>query len=112
MRWIVDKLNPPKAEESESSPGVLLCSGYIAGGSLVGVLAAFLNFKEDWLKRLNLAPQIDRMFGEGMSEARWTTMTAFGLMLVLLLVVGTAGRFSRKPVASVEKGPTPKGQGR
>ena len=27
----------------------------------------------------------DRMFGEGMSSARWTTMTAFGVMLALLL---------------------------
>src|SRR5206468_11475188 len=85
MRWIVDLINPPKAEESESSPGVLLCSGYIAGGSLVGVLAAFLNFNDDWMEWLNRALDIDRIFGKGMSEARWTTMTAFGVMLVLLL---------------------------
>jgi hypothetical protein len=26
---------------------------------------------------------------------KWMTMTAFGLMLVLLLAVGVAGRFSR-----------------
>src|SRR5262245_26901046 len=84
MRWIVDWANPPKAEESESSPGVLLCSGYIAGGSLVGVLAAFLNFNDELLRKLNFGPVVDRMFGEGASETRWTTMTAFGLMLVLL----------------------------
>jgi OPT oligopeptide transporter protein len=104
MRWIVDLANPPKPEESESSPGVLLSSGYIAGGSIVGVLAAFLNFKEDWLKHLNLAPTIDRMFGAGFSEARWTTMTAFTVMLVLLLIVGTAGRFARKAPVVVAKG--------
>ena len=100
----MDLIHPPKAEESESSPGVLLCSGYIAGGSLVGVLAAFLNFKEDWLKQLNFAPAMDRIFGHGMSEARWTTMTAFGVMLVLLLTVGIAGRFKRKPAGPVAKG--------
>jgi hypothetical protein len=100
MRWIVDWANPPKAEESESSPGVLLCSGYIAGGSLVGVLAAFLNFNDVLLKKLNFGPTIDRMFGEGASEARWTTMTAFGLMLVLLLAVGIAGRFARQPAVT------------
>jgi putative OPT family oligopeptide transporter len=110
MRWIVDKANPPKAEESESSPGVLLCSGYIAGGSLVGVLAAFLNFRDDWLRYLNLAPQMDRLFGEGFSSARWTTMTAFGLMLLLLVIVGTAGRFKRKPAPS--SGQQSKSQGR
>src|SRR5262245_59301867 len=96
MRWIVDLINPPKAEESESSPGVLLCSGYIAGGSLVGVIAAFLNFKEDWVKHLDLSPHLKRLFGEEFPTARWTTMTAFGVMLALLLFVGIAGRFSRK----------------
>lgn len=109
MRWIVDLANPPKPEESESSPGVLLCSGYIAGGSLVGVLAAFLNFKEDWLKALNMGPVMDRVFG-GMPAGerdmieKSLTMGAFSLMLVLLLVVGIAGRFARKPAAPVAKG--------
>src|SRR5262245_4881650 len=103
MRWIVDLINPPKAEESESSPGVLLCSGYIAGGSLVGVLAAFLNFKEDWLKALNFAPTMDRVFGHGMSESKWTTMIAFAVMVSLLLAVGISGRFKRK-AAVVAKG--------
>lgn len=106
MRWIVDLINPPKAEESESSPGVLLCSGYIAGGSLVGVLAAFLNFREDWVERLNLAPMLDKTFGEGASATRWTTTTAFCLMLALLFVVGIAGRFTRQP--AVESKPKEK----
>ena len=108
MRWLVDRLNPPKSDESESSPGVLLCSGYIAGGSLVGVLAAFLNFRDDWVQYLNLAPAMDRIFGEGMSTSRWTTMTAFGIMLVLLLVVGVAGRFRPSAATSMEDPRTPK----
>lgn len=103
MRWIVDKINPPKQEESESSPGVLLCSGYIAGGSLVGVLAALLNFNEDWLQRLNVAPKLDQIFGEGMSTTRWTTMSAFGLMLILLLLVGIMGKFTSKPPVRAER---------
>jgi putative OPT family oligopeptide transporter len=103
MRWIIDRIHPPKAEESESSPGVLLCSGYIAGGSLVGVLAAFLNFREDWVKTLNLAPTIDRFFGEGTSTAKWTTVSAFGLMLALLFIVGVAGRFRRGAPGGKEK---------
>jgi putative OPT family oligopeptide transporter len=104
MRWIVDLINPPKAEESESSPGVLLCSGYIAGGSLVGVLAAFLNFNDEWMKQLNFASTMDRVFGHGMSESKWTTMTAFAVMVTLLLAVGISGRFKRKPAGPVAKG--------
>jgi hypothetical protein len=30
------------AEESDKSPGVLLASGYIAGGAIAGILIAFL----------------------------------------------------------------------
>jgi hypothetical protein len=100
MRWIVDSINPPKAAESESSPGILLCSGYIAGGSIIGVLAAFLNFREDWVAQLNFAPYIDRISGLAVSSARWPVMTAFGLMVLLLFIVGIAGRFARKPVVA------------
>jgi len=98
MRWIVDLVNPPTSEDTESSPGVLLCSGYIAGGSIVGVLAAFLNFRDDWTQALNLAPRVDALFGDGFSTARWTTVTAFGLMLALLFLVGIWGRMARTPM--------------
>jgi putative OPT family oligopeptide transporter len=37
---------------SETSPGVLLASGYIAGGSLAGVLIAFLSFSDKIPKKL------------------------------------------------------------
>jgi uncharacterized oligopeptide transporter (OPT) family protein len=100
VRWLVDRLNPVKAEESESSPGVLLSSGYIAGGAIVGVIAAFLNFKDEWLRTLNLAPTVNRVFGEGFAESRWTLMTAFGVMVVLLLAVGLAGRFTRQSTST------------
>ena len=39
--------------KSETSPGVLLASGYIAGGSIAGVLGGFLNFHETWPKQLS-----------------------------------------------------------
>lgn len=97
MRWVVDKINPPRSEESDSSPGVLLCSGYIAGGSLVGVLGAFLNFREDWVVALNLSPKVEELFGPGISTSRWATVGVFGVMYLLLFVVGVWGRWSRRP---------------
>lgn len=53
IRWLVDsrlrrreshaKLTPEQfAEESDKSPGVLLASGYIAGGAIAGIVIAFL----------------------------------------------------------------------
>ena len=41
IRWIVERRMKGSAAEDDSSPGVLLSSGYIAGGAIAGVLAAF-----------------------------------------------------------------------
>ncbi len=37
---------PPSEADSDSSSGVLLATGYIAGGAIAGVLVAFLNFSD------------------------------------------------------------------
>lgn len=105
MRWLVEKINPPKADESDSSPGVLLCSGYIAGGSLVGVLGAFLNFREDWVTQLNLSTLVDRMSGLEISASRWSTMAVFGFMYLLLFVVGIWGRGKTPPASEPGRKP-------
>lgn len=44
----------PSEAESDTSPGVLLSTGYIAGGTLAGVLIAFLNFSEEIPKKLSI----------------------------------------------------------
>src|SRR5262249_4606718 len=44
--------------KSETSPGVLLASGYIAGGSLAGVVAAFLEFAPGFKKSIDLADKV------------------------------------------------------
>ena len=77
LRWGVDKYqasrtaadlqaagNDPEAlaraeveaiRKSETSPGVLLASGYIAGGSIAGVAAAFLEFAPDFKNGLDMS---------------------------------------------------------
>ena len=104
MRWVVEKINPPRQEESESSPGVLLCSGYIAGGALVGVLAAFLNFREDWVVALNMGPWIDSLLGVSPWVEQLKTVGVFGFMYLLLFVVGIWGFWSRKAASKKESG--------
>ena len=42
VRWIVDGIKRTPAEESDSSPAVLLSSGYIAGGAIAGILIALV----------------------------------------------------------------------
>src|SRR4029453_8986758 len=39
--------------KSETRPGVWLASGYIAGGSIAGVVAAFMEFSPDLKEKLN-----------------------------------------------------------
>jgi putative OPT family oligopeptide transporter len=54
VRWLVDRLRRPalaargldeaqRAAEADKSPGVLMASGYIAGGAIAGILIAFLS---------------------------------------------------------------------
>ena len=58
--------------ETDKSPGVLLASGYIAGGALAGVAYAFLNLSESITARLN-----------GFEDwSKQTTHSTWALMLV------------------------------
>jgi len=57
IRLAADRVRgKPKTEaESETSPGILLASGYIAGGTLCGLIIAFFAFMPDWFNEaLNL----------------------------------------------------------
>jgi hypothetical protein len=80
LRWAVDKYlagqsaaeleaagDDPEARaqaeieairRSETSPGVLLASGYIAGGSLAGVAVAFLEFAPDFKKSMDMSESV------------------------------------------------------
>jgi hypothetical protein len=56
VRYAVDKVRGGKEGEAEFSPGVLLSSGYIAGGAIAGVVLAILALPAGgaWLQALNL----------------------------------------------------------
>ncbi len=85
VRLFVDKIK--RQEEGETSPGVLLSSGYIAGGSIAGVLIAFLSFApklKTWLNVGNYS-----YFESPLSESNWpTSLGAFGLLIVVLAMTG------------------------
>jgi len=100
VRWLADRRGA--GSESDSSPGVLLSSGLIAGGALAGVLAASLRLAPDewgWMDKLNLGPGIDRWFADlgsrslgldpafSLSASRWPTVVAFGILALVLVVV-------------------------
>jgi uncharacterized oligopeptide transporter (OPT) family protein len=74
LRWGVDKVRGVGASEAETetSPGVLLSSGYIAGGTVCGLIIAFfaVDFVQDNFARfLDMAPALGRMHGLSEKES-------------------------------------------
>jgi putative OPT family oligopeptide transporter len=69
---------------SETSPGVLLASGFIAGGSIGGVLVTFMEFSEDLKKSLDFSKAL-----EGLGAAQdYLALALFGGLALFLLWVG------------------------
>jgi uncharacterized oligopeptide transporter (OPT) family protein len=68
--------------KAETSPGVLMASGYIAGGSLAGVVAAFLEFSEQTKKSFDL--------GKHLEGTSLHASTDGGLSLAAMLFLGLA----------------------
>jgi putative OPT family oligopeptide transporter len=96
VRWSIDKIKGRQADDSESSPGVLLGSGYIAGGSIAGVLIAFMAFAPDkWTKALNLAGDPTLAWNKS-HLGNWpilapSALVALGTFAILAVVLGLAG---------------------
>jgi hypothetical protein len=77
--------------KSETSPGVLLASGLIAGGSLAGVLIAFLQFVPSVKKSLDFTK-----LTEGVKSLSWWSLLPFGLLMLLLMAAGAGWIFKPK----------------
>jgi putative OPT family oligopeptide transporter len=93
LRWLADRARGGAASEAEAetSPGVLLASGYIAGGTLCGLIIAFFAvLPDDFNNALNLG----RHLGEGYTAAdavapRLVALVMFVVLAVILFRVGT-----------------------
>ena len=84
VRLFADKVNRSKGDEGDTSPGVLLSSGYIAGGSIAAVLVAFLEFAPSILKTFNLTEAV----GKDLTEGDMLPAIAFGVLVVVLAGIG------------------------
>jgi hypothetical protein len=99
LRWLTDRVRGVSASdaETETSPGVLLASGYIAGGTLCGLLfgflvmgasVKFLGLPEDLTDKLNYGEQ---WFGKGWEDAvngKLLAVAAFGVLALILFAIG------------------------
>ncbi len=81
-RWAVDKWTKKSAAESDMSPGVLLSSGYIAGGAIAGICIALISL---WPK---LGEALDQSTLGLWTQNDLTSVIAFGALSIFLLLVG------------------------
>ena len=92
--------------KSETSPGVLLASGLIAGGSLAGVLNAFLNFSPTLQEAINFGPMLDKYFNSTEElpalPQQILALACFAPLVVVLLLAGIGKIFQPPPDDSLD----------
>jgi len=80
------RLEVETIKRTETSPGVLLASGYIAGGSIAGVLAAFLEFPiaAKVKESIDLSKSVENLG----STNDVIAIAVFGVLIALVYMVG------------------------
>jgi putative OPT family oligopeptide transporter len=87
VRYVVERFGskpsdrPASELESEMSSGSLLSTGYIAGGTIAGVLIAFFNFSDPLTNAL-------ASVGQNVPHQSATALVTFLLLAVFLVLVG------------------------
>jgi putative OPT family oligopeptide transporter len=93
LRWASDRLRGKSGSESETetSPGVLLSSGYIAGGTLCGLLLAFFAFLPDAFNdALDLGKRLPTWYtAKDSYYPHLVSLGTFVVLAVILLLVGS-----------------------
>jgi putative OPT family oligopeptide transporter len=87
VAWFLQRSSPDKdLAKARHEKGTLIASGFIAGGALVGVLAALLRFIEDW-KHVTIVPDLTKLGGgAGVWLETWGNWV--GLTVFVLLALG------------------------
>lgn len=91
-RW--SRLSRRHDGNAEMGAGVLLSSGYIAGGSLAGVTVAFLEFAP---AKAREALDVSGWFPSSVSTGNKAALIAFGVLVVLLALVGSEWLTGTRP---------------
>jgi hypothetical protein len=87
VAWLLRRSSPDASVASHrQEEGTLVASGFIAGGALVGVLAALLRFVEE-STGATIVPDLTRAPGLGAWIAAWGNWTGLAVFLGLGLGV-------------------------
>jgi hypothetical protein len=85
LRGFVDRARRLTPEEAETSPGTLMSTGLIAGGSLAGIIIALLKVFENVGNKLDFSKTIG-------GEPRDRAIIAFAVLVATLLTVALTGK--------------------
>lgn len=96
-RWLVDRVLRKGKPESEMSPGILLSSGLIAGGTIAGIGTALVLANQTLAGNVILGP---KLLGH-LSEANGFAVIPFALLVLFLLLVGSGRVLSERRRAGV-----------
>ncbi len=94
VRWLVDRRSGKSAAESEMSPGVLLSSGYIAGGAIAGILVALLALNEDLVRTLSFRERLGALTDNDL----WPLLP-FAALVLFQYFVGRERLLGAKPAS-------------
>jgi hypothetical protein len=100
LRWLADRARgASKSEaETETSSGVLLASGYIAGGTLAGLLIAFTQFSPDTFAFMEIGKHLGGEYNAKDADApKIVAIVMFLLLGAFLLKVGASRTAATPP---------------
>ena len=101
VRSLIERSRRGRSGDPDSSPAVLLASGYIAGGAIAGILVAILAVIPGAATQLDLSARL----AEGWAEASSPSLIAFGILTAVLALVGAGVLFrGEAPPAGVVEG--------
>jgi putative OPT family oligopeptide transporter len=99
LRGLVDRARRLTPEEGETSPGTLMSTGLIAGGSLAGIIIALLKVFE------SLGNRIDFSWKDANGKTQYHIPEAIYPFCVLVAILLVVGLFAKRPVTDPpEKG--------
>jgi putative OPT family oligopeptide transporter len=106
LRWLTDRMRGVSASEAETetSSGVLLSSGYIAGGTLCGLIIGFFAMlPKEFNDALNLGGMLFGEEYESSVDAKVVAVVAFLVLAVILWRIGS----KKSPALGAENGNGP-----
>lgn len=87
--------------KSETSPGVLLASGYIAGGSLAGVVIAFMEFAPTFKQSIDFSKAVS---GLSSTASDLIAVAMFAPLVLFAILVGMEKVFKPRPADTTDAG--------